>query len=685
MSESNYAITFEKDEKIFPYNKCNFQDVVLKRFFELPQNVQWSEPKISRNKKLAAAKCQSNGNKNETYYIWSINESAVADKPIYSYTHSSILTFDFSPSSTSFIIVYKGKPPVHYNAKSGHKICELQLPKGNSIKNALAWSFSPQGRFFALGTDEHFFVWDVLSSELKLSFKDTSPKKYLRNNILVSVNNINDDVMLSLININENNKIYQGKIPNIKICNEILACMINSDNDEIYYATKRGIYKLRVSDNEIEDVLSFEETNPDKVFISSDCHKYFTTDYSTLNFWEEKKGLNMSVQRQKFNNIFVSLDSTMMSIVDDTSITFQDYSLLGQERDLFTIYTDLNPSSFKGVKYSGNSLVALCLINEQSAALYSCDTGELLHKWVNRVPYWGRALEIAPVSASPCILATKTSETLIEVWDYTKGIPVAPLKGFNAYDIKFNDMGNLLIAGTMGGNEVARIWDLEEVDKPTIFKTPGNEKNNKTTVYLTSNQEKLICHSVNQGPIIFDAKTKTVLYKLKSDFKFTSIDNIICSEYGGCFLSYGTSKDKIKIGVIWNYDKGEKVKLIDQCTIPEFSENGQIFMYKYNNEYRHSEDKLVIWNVEENAQLNGFEIKNVTASNYQILNDSISFMMDYKISDKEHKFTIHNIATGDVSGTLIFTQKSDEYYELYLYIDIDDNVNLRRLMFDQSN
>ena len=108
-------------------------------------------------------------------------------------------------------------------------------------------------------------------------------------------------------------------------------------------------------------------------------------------------------------------------------------------------------------------------------------------------------------------------------------------------------------------------------------------------------------------------------------------------------------------------------------------------MYKYNNEYRHSEDKLVIWNVEENAQLNGFEIKNVTASNYQILNDSISFMMDYKISDKEHKFTIHNIATGDVSGTLIFTQKSDEYYELYLYIDIDDNVNLRRLMFEKSN
>ena len=172
MAEINCKLQLENDIE-FPYKECKFQDIQLKKYFELPQDATWSQPRMALNRELVGAKCSLNNIEKDIVFIWSVDEDNLGNKPIYEYESSSILTFDFSPSSTSFIIVYKGKAPVHYNVKSGHKICELET-KGETINTAIAWAFSPQGRFFALATENHFYVWDVLTSMLKIDFEEKS-------------------------------------------------------------------------------------------------------------------------------------------------------------------------------------------------------------------------------------------------------------------------------------------------------------------------------------------------------------------------------------------------------------------------------------------------------------------------------------------------------------------------------
>ena len=112
--------------------------------------------------------------------------------------------------------------------------------------------------------------------------------KYLRNNILITLNNNNNDVILNLISIQDNKSVYKVKLPHRKSYNEIMACMINEDNSFVYYATKTMVYKISIKDGKCEDVVNFEETDPKKVFIASNCKQYFSTNNSNLNFWEEK-------------------------------------------------------------------------------------------------------------------------------------------------------------------------------------------------------------------------------------------------------------------------------------------------------------------------------------------------------------------------------------------------------------
>ena len=681
MENENYTISFEKDEKSFPYNQCQFQDIRLKRYHELPQRGTWSEPRFAMNRELIGAKFTPNNkdNETETVYIWSVDDENIGKKPLYEYTHSKILAYDFSPSSTSFVIVYKRKPPVHYNVKSGHKICDLET-KNIQINSALAWCFSPQGRFFALATEDHFFVWDVLTSKLKFNFEESSPKKYIRNNILIT---INKDKIMNLINFSENKTIAKFEITNISNYNEILACMLTQDNSVVYYAISKGVYKLNIEDKEIEEVLYFENHIPKKVFISNDCKKYCTTDYISFCFWEEKKGLNMNIPRQEFNDISVSIDSSLLLIVDNISITFQDLSTFSQEKDLFKVFTDINPTKFEWIQFSVNSLYILCLINDNSAALYNCSTGQIVHKWYNDTPNWRRALQLVPITASPTVLATKTSECLIEIWDYSKGIPVVPLKGFNAYDLKFNDSGNLLIAGTVGGSEVARIWDIDYPQKPFIYKTSDGSKNKNTVVYLTEDKLNLICHSCNQDPIIFDSKTAQIIYKLDCEFKFSYIENIICSELGEFFISYGDSTDStLKIAVLWNFRKGQKMKILDKCSLAQISENGKAFIHKYEGRTK-VDSKLTLWDIGGNGNLTSFEISNISANDYRILNDSRTFIMCYENLEKnEYKYTLHDIRKGEMYGEILYAQKDKEYSNMDLFIDTDDNVILRRVMFE---
>ena len=69
---NTYSITINHNTQSssFPYKELGFQDIVLNNYYELPQNVKWTMPRMSQNKQYIGAKAiHENGN--ESVYIWS--------------------------------------------------------------------------------------------------------------------------------------------------------------------------------------------------------------------------------------------------------------------------------------------------------------------------------------------------------------------------------------------------------------------------------------------------------------------------------------------------------------------------------------------------------------------------------------------------------------------------------------
>ena len=181
--QENCEMNFIKDSAKIPNTNCNFLDILLKPYYELPKDVSWSEPKMSSNKKLIGAKCASSCPENETVYIWS-SDMSKGQKPLYTYAYSSILSYDFCPVSSNILIIYFYKEPSYYNCKNGLKICDLPLNENKMIK-AICWTFSEKGRYFALGTGNDVLIWDIIEQKLLYSIPDLSPKKFIRDNYLV--------------------------------------------------------------------------------------------------------------------------------------------------------------------------------------------------------------------------------------------------------------------------------------------------------------------------------------------------------------------------------------------------------------------------------------------------------------------------------------------------------------------
>ena len=52
------------------------------------------------------------------------------------------------------------------------------------------------------------------------------------------------------------------------------------------------------------------------------------------------------------------------------------------------------------------------------------------------------------------------------------------------------------------------------------------------------------------------------------------------------------------------------------------------------------------------------------------------------LEKNEYKYTLHDIRKGEMYGEILYTQKDKEYSNMDIFIDTDDNVILRRVMFE---
>lgn len=663
----DFEVSFSK-EKGFPYRSCDLIEVSLESHFEYPSDVKWSQLRLSDDGKYIGAKSSLTDGTLETLYIWSTENYK---KHLYSYQFPKIISYGFASNSLSFVVFQQDRPPIHYNIKNGKKINELEI-NDVAIEKIIAFSFSTQGKYLAIGTDDHFFVWDILTSKMKINFIELSPVKFIQRNCIIT---IDDKCCLNLIAIQRNKKIKQFQLDKIKAPTDVLCSMLGEDLDQVYYATKDGLFLVSLSEGNCEQILSFENTNPEVVMIATDCKKVFTTDYINSFFWQVKKGKSGGFIRQKFLNILVSFPGNYIAVLDEYSISLQTFIDYAKRNDLCTIYFNKNPKEFYQVEY-GMGVYILGRVNESEAVLYQGESGKILHKWCNKIPSFQRCLKMSPQNAEVNLLCTKTSSTLIQVWDYTTSVAIIDILDFDAYELQFSADGMFLVGGATKGPECAKIWDLDDIEHPYTF--IDNQENNKNIcVYLTNDRMKLICIPQKQSPIIFDAETQKVIKKLKTSIVLDEIIKVYTNWSSSVIICYGKySKDKVCCAL--EIKTGNCIKVINNCEYTEISEDKTQFITLAQQKKVNS-ITLGIWDLYKNFT-NQQNITNITDDYVRILNDSKLLVMFDRVDRRNLRFRLCKISDGEMIGELNYN-KSHEYY-VYLDVVIEGkNIVLRRIAF----
>ena len=359
-------ITFTKITKEFSYNECLFFPIILRSHDKFPKNVKWSCPRITSNGKYIGAICSNN-----SLYIWNSNDGKVEN---YISTKEQMLNFEFNPNNQNLILIFQDCNPKYLSIKDNSDINELEDPY-LGFNDIISFSFSSQGKYFALCADKGLFVWDVQSLKLEIFIDDYSKKKYLRNESLIMISGSN---YLRIININSKKVFFECNLKRIEKIDDLQTCMLNTDNKFLYYASSSGVFKLNLFDKITFEVCKFIVSNNIIVNISDDCKKYLSTNMIDIFLYEEKIGLVNKFTFEKFNHISIDFEIMLLLIIDDVSISLKNLELYGYGLDKCNIYTFQNPKKFKKIFFTRNSENLLGIVNENLGILYECSSGKII-------------------------------------------------------------------------------------------------------------------------------------------------------------------------------------------------------------------------------------------------------------------------------------------------------------------
>lgn len=660
-----YQVELIKTNKKFPYPECIVTPIDLKKHPEQPQGGKWSDPKVSYNLIYIGAIFTINDV--DALYIW---QKQNLRQSLFNYKSSKILSYDFAPNNLSFIVFYEDQGPIHYNITNGKPIVSLQV--GNlQMSKVLASSFSTQCRYFSIANETHFLIWDVLTGENKISLSDSSPSKYIRNDLLVTLTHKG---VIKLINMTSSKKVGEIKLPSIKSHTDIISCMLSEDKEYFYFATLEGVFRTKISKVSIEDIIDFKQINPSKVFISSNCRKYISTDFNQINFWEYEKDMIGVIPHQNFNDLFVMIDKTICVIIDNISINIVDYSF--PEDSQVIIWTNLNPLEFNEVHYTLNGTIMLTIIDDYNAILWNTINGNIIRKWYNNLPKWSKSLCLSPQTCEEPILAVKSGIDLIELWDCQKGSPVIPLVGFNAYNIAISADGLIIVAGSYEGQEIARVWNVEDYYNPKQFE--NEVMNYGTCVDISSDSSFFICHSQEQYPCAYEIQSEKLIFECPCEYTFTGIECVSISKEMSCFFSKGYN-NKTPIAVLWSMNSGNVIKEFSNCTSLAFSPNSNFLFTNYVNPVKPSEDKISIWKIDSNYQLKCIDIPIVSEYNY-FLSDS-KFLASQISEQNLTRFILTDTESGEIMGAVKYIQKENGYSCLYLDLEEDEKNKTKIILY----
>ena len=666
--ENDYDVKLKINKETFHYETVKKLPIVLKGHVEVPQNYEFISPKLSKDGKYITSIGKSKNEKDgDIVYFWYAKKLEIIFKLK---GISKIELVEFAPDQNIFVIIYKDQPPVFFDFREGK---ELSRCEDNKIKHTkiISYSFSKKGDHFAMATDKDFSLYSIKTGKLIRQIISDAPIKVFRGK------------KIAFIDENYNVKIMEVKkcdlIKHFKLTSmgeeEIVDTMMSPDKNEIYFIKKDGIYKLSIENIEITKIKEFEE----KVkygLISEDCSICMTTDMTNFMFWDLNKRILMgNIYKEKFNSFSVNFYQSKLLVSDDICIDLTDISDSRCEQKY--IWLDLNPNKFMSYVFSPDYQVLLAKINEHYAISYNCKNGNVIKKWNINLPNWYIACEMVPENSKYGVIATKSYNKIIKLWDYMTGTDLSTFTGFDVYKFAFSKDGKLLAAGSVEGKEIARVWDIS-FGKTYKFNYEG-EHNNKNALVNISHGEplKIIAVAELQNPLIFDfEKQELIMECTDCTIQFTSLMDVQSNEGNKNFYIYGKDINNINTAILYDLN-GAMISEYNNCRNIEFGKEDKYILADCDNI---NKGQLTIIHLNEQNGTKEIECS-ISGVNSRFLSDnkSIATLLDTEENNKK-KIIITDVETGETIGEINFEKKTTKYTEINLTANKEEKYLLFRFI-----
>ena len=540
----------------------------------------------------------------------------------------------------------------------------------------LCYSFSKDGKNMYVGTKTQFILWNSANGKILKSMKEESPMKTMRNDWQLSIRDNLDVVIYS----DFKNLIHNFHLPNVRIVQEVLGCIISPDLNYIYYANRKIIfsYDLTKKAEKTDELVKFQEEEITKVIFDQNCESAMATDMQTINLYKLKvDNADNFIHKEKFNDICINFNKLLLVTVDELCVNITYCGDEEKEEIQKFIWLNENPSKFLYFTFSPDFHVILATLDENNAISYNARTGRVIKKWRNMEDDWSMACEMAPETSQIAVIATKSNQNTIKIWDYNNGNEVLSLFGYHAHSFSFSSDGKLLACGGRKGREIARLFDLTD-SSYISYEYMGSNNNLYTIVNLTDNldqieNKRIILASIGQEPIVFDANTKKLLYKCKCPVNFEKIQAIQSNIQYNCFIVKGRDNKKRNMALLYRLNDGELLQIFEDCWNIDLAKHESFIISRSSNI---NGGNLTISNIQD---LNKIEHKNC-----QLQAETSSFLQDYKSivsafgDEKNLNFIISEVSNGKMIAEIKYSQNYDRHAEVDLSVNKDENVLVLR-------
>lgn len=692
--EKDYDINLKIDKEFFKYESVKKVSILLKGHQELPQKYKFVEPKLSKNGLFISAIGKAkNDNEDDAVFIW--KSDRLNGKPnLMFYGTSKIEIFEFSPDENIFVIIYKNKPPSFYDYKKEKMIVECQAIEPDN-KKILSYAFSKKGDRFVVATDKDFIVYNTKTGKIYLQIIDDSKIKIFRGKILVLIDILFNIKVYELLNWKKNPeqeikeaKTYfdnrhklkkQFQLTSFGNIDDIITIKLSPDKNYIYFIAKDGIYRISIEKEEMNKIKI--ESDIVQGEISDDADLFMTTDMITATFWDFENPDNIGyIHKEKFNSFSINFPQCKLLTADDLCIDITDIkNKLSQQK---FIWLNLNPSQFLSFSFSPDYKVLLAIIDEFSAISYNCSTGEVIKKWKILLPHWSRACLMVPETSSIGVIATKSYNKIIKIWDYLSGTDLSTFTGFDANNFSFSKYGQFLAAGTTQGDEIIRAWNLKKDETYSFYYKEEDMLNKNTFVKIhtqnnansTSKEDiigdlKIIAVAEGQNPLIFSFETKQLILEVTGcPIQLEYMEDIQSQELFNLFLIYGKCVNHIPTAILFDLN-GEMLGEFENCKHIEFNPVNKGLL-NFSDDIK--QNGMSIIEIDEQNNINHIECEK-SELNSKFLSDGKN-IISIKDEDENKKTIFFNeVTNGETIGEIQFEKKTDNFATLSLNLDKKTN------------